>query len=333
MIDLASMSLLDLEETRDIIDKMIGIKSKNDLAEYEVIHELRGDECPYCHGHHVIRNGKTKKGVQKFMCMDCHKSFNPKTNSVLAYSRRGFEDHLKFIQMEIWGMTLKEEAAYLGISQTSAFCWRSKLYRSIVRYNKDNSHIRGEVKIDSTYVDLSFKGSKKGRPDIIKHRGISNDQVCINTVIDDQDDIKFKVAHLNHETIDDYRNILKGEKVDRIISDGIQGIENLAHDLNAASSIVKSEGHISADGYNLGEINELHKEIKDMITNTRGVSIRHLEGYIDMVIYRKHLRYKYEMVNKKYRAYDNAYPSYASITNTTIYHKPYPIDISVLYQS
>ena len=97
MIDIMSMSLLDLEETRNIIEAMIKSKSKDDLAEYEVLKELRGDECPYCHGHHVIRNGTTKKGVQKFMCKDCHKSFNPKINSVLAYSRKGFDDHLKFI--------------------------------------------------------------------------------------------------------------------------------------------------------------------------------------------------------------------------------------------
>lgn len=267
------------------------------------------------------------------MCMDCHKNFNPKTNSVLAYSRKGFEDHLKFIQMGIWGMTLKDEAAYINISQTTAFYWRNILYISIKRFNKDNSHIKDEVKIDSTYIDISFKGSKKGRPDIKKTRGISDDQVCINTAIDDHDDIKFKIAHLNHETIDDYRKILKDEDIKHIISDGIQGIENLAHDLNAASSIVKSEDHISADGFNLGEINELHKEIKEMISKTRGVSLRHLEGYIDMVIYRKHLRYKYDITTKKYRTYDNVYPSYAYISDTDAYHKPYSIDISIHYQS
>ena len=52
-----------------------------------------------------------------------------------------------------------------------------------------------------------------------------------------------------------------------------------------------------------------------------------------MLIYRKHLRYKYDIATKKYRAYDNAYPSYDYISNTDIYHKPYPINISVLYQS
>lgn len=64
MIDIESMSLLELEETKDMID----IKKDDSLAEYEVIHELRGDECPYCHGHHVIKNGKTKK-VSRSSCV------------------------------------------------------------------------------------------------------------------------------------------------------------------------------------------------------------------------------------------------------------------------
>jgi len=34
--------------------------------------------CPTCHGTHIVKNGK-KKGVQRYMCCSCKKSFSNQT--------------------------------------------------------------------------------------------------------------------------------------------------------------------------------------------------------------------------------------------------------------
>ena len=216
-------------------------------------------------------------------------------------------------------MVLRAIADELNISVTTAFYWRHKLYKAIREYNDSKSALKGDIELDSTYVNLGFKGEKKSSYRIPDNRGANNSDICINTLIDEYDHIKFKVAHLNHETIDDIKHIT---------SDGILGIERLAKELKVSISIVKSNNHTSDDGYNLSELNKLHTQIKTTIRNTHGVALKHLEGYIDMVIFRKHMAYHYKASNRLYRSYERSYTSNTSITNKAIYEKPFPIDLN-----
>ncbi len=306
-------------------------KTSKALGEYESLFKLRDHECPYCKSHDIVKNGHTKYGVQKYVCKSCDKNFNGKTNTVLAHSKHGLMTHLHFLKLELWCLPLKTVAEELHISVTSAFYWRHKLYKSIKEYNDKQSALKGDIELDSTYIKLGFKGEKEIFYGIPDDRGINNSDVCINTLLDEYDHIKFKVAHLNHETIKDYQNILIGNNdIKHITSDGIMGIENLAKELKASISIVKADTHISDDGYNLAELNELHNEIKDTIRRTRGVALKHLEGYLDMVVFRKHMSYHYDKHDRLYRLYERSYTSNTAITNKAIYKKPLPIDLSPL---
>lgn len=329
MIDLNSLSQLELEELKKGIDDLLPLKRSKALGEYESLFKLRDKECPYCKSKKIVKNGHTKYGAQKYICKSCNKHFNGKTNTVLAHSRHGLYDHINFLKLELWSLPLRAIADELNISVTTAFYWRHKLYKAIREYNDSKSALKGDIELDSTYINISFKGQKGFPYKIPDNRGVNNSDICINTLIDEYDHIKFKVAHLNHETIDDYKDILNGnDDISHITSDGILGIEKLAHDLRIPISIVKSSSHISDDGYNLSELNELHTQIKTTIRNTHGVALKHLEGYIDMVIFRKHMAYHYKASNRLYRSYERSYTSNTSITNKAIYEKPFPIDLT-----
>lgn len=53
----------------------------------------------------------------------------------------------------------------------------------------------------------------------------------------------------------------------------------------------------------LSSVNELHTEAKTLSRNRHGVSTRHLQGYIDRIVFHKHLKYRYEMQKRKNEAY------------------------------
>lgn len=333
MIDLSDLSQLELEELKKDVDKLLSFKTLKGLGEYESLFKLRDKECPYCKSKNIVKNGHTKYGVQKMVCKDCHLNFNGKTGTVLAHSRHSLNDHLIFLKMELWSLPLKAIANELSISLTSAFYWRHRLYEAIKDYNKSQSSLKGEIELDSTYIKLSFKGHKKDILKIPDNRGINDSLVCVNTSMDEYDHIKIRMAHLNRETIGDYKDILKGnDDIHHITSDGFLGIESLAKELNIPISIVKSESYKSDDGYDLSEINEFHNEIKKMIKKTNGVSIRHLDGYLNMVIFRKHMTYRYKESERLYRSYERSYISNINITNFEIYKKAIPIDLSPLYK-
>ena len=47
-------------------------------------------------------------------------------------------------------------------------------------------------------------------------------------------------------------------------------------------------------GNSLGSVNELRTEAKNMIRQKHGVGTRHLQGYLDWILFRKQMRYRYE---------------------------------------
>lgn len=56
----------------------------------------------------------------------------------------------------------------------------------------------------------------------------------------------------------------------------------------------RQERNITADGKSLGNINEMMKEIRELITSTRGIGTRYMQGYLNFNILRKQMKYKYK---------------------------------------
>ena len=44
--------------------------------------------CIYCHGKHVVKNGKRKDGIQRYLCRECHRSFIPSSDSITSRTRK-----------------------------------------------------------------------------------------------------------------------------------------------------------------------------------------------------------------------------------------------------
>ena len=47
-----------------------------------------GNACIYCEGFYVVKNGKRKDGVRRFLCRDCKKSFIPSSCSIALGTRK-----------------------------------------------------------------------------------------------------------------------------------------------------------------------------------------------------------------------------------------------------
>lgn len=59
---------------------VLGLNGKNIITAKDSNHKIINRErkiisCPHCESTHTVKNGKTKTKRQKYMCMDCNKSF------------------------------------------------------------------------------------------------------------------------------------------------------------------------------------------------------------------------------------------------------------------
>lgn len=309
-------------------------------ASHRILHRENKDYCPYCGSIHVSKNGKTKTGIQKFICVDCHKSHSSTTSTVLFSTKKSYEDWVKFIKCELANWTLKETAEEIGICITTAFYWRHKLYKSISKYIKSIT-LSDEIQLDATYTRINLKGTKpKNMPRMSKKRGtrskgkqgMTSEKICIMTGVDSNDNIVLKVAGVGRESIEHYNSIksqISNPKL--LITDQAWGFTTFAKSLNCKLEQIPYSSHKSNNGYDINTINGIHSELQSLLNSKHGVSLKRLQGYLDMFVFRKVMKYTYEANERVFEAYLHSLSCPTPQTIKDIINTAWPVDLYIPY--
>jgi transposase-like protein len=150
----------------------------------------------------------------------------------------------------------------------------------------------GVSELDETFLALSFKGNHKKsgfqiprqsrkRGKQVKKRGISHEQVCIGTGIDNNGSAIMEMACTGRIT---------GEKLERlfdgylnagtiIITDSFGAYDSLATSLRLRHKSIPSGKHTDG-GFSLSCVNSLHSRFKNWIGRFNGVSTKYLNNYL-----------------------------------------------------
>ena len=83
--------------------------------------------CIYCEGKHVVKNGKRKDGIQRFLCRDCHRSFIASSDSITSRTRKSISVWAAYLKCMLDQKTLKQSSEECRISVSTAFTWRHKI--------------------------------------------------------------------------------------------------------------------------------------------------------------------------------------------------------------
>ena len=327
------------DESYELIDE-VRAKQKDLLANEKIIsREVNQLYCPRCHSSSFYRNGHTKIGKQKFLCKDCGKSFSTSTHTVLHATKRVYFYWVRFIHLSIIGLTLKQISEELSISIKTAFIWRHKLFEAC-SHLREQIKLKGQVEIDAMYRSINLKGTKpekmprksKKRSSSI-YRGISRHQVCIMTAIDENDQLIMKIAGIGPESLEKAEVLT--EHLDKdvlLVSDMKTCYIGYAKKHEWELQTIKSKGHTNETGYNLATINGIHSEYEVWSKRFRGISIKHLQGYLDMFTLSKLLGYRFEGSKEKDTFIFNEYLTSATrLLVKDIFLKPIPIDLKAAY--
>lgn len=124
----------------------------------EIITRYAGLSCPCCESHQYIKYGKVK-GLQRFKCKKCARTFGHTSNSPL-YRIQKKEQLIKYITCLHEKETIRSAAKHVGISIKTSFEWRHKLLSSfnggLKNYSED-----GKTSLYIHTMAFSHKGSKK----------------------------------------------------------------------------------------------------------------------------------------------------------------------------
>ena len=279
------------------------IKEKKQTVSKVAHFEKCKHECPYCNQTDFIKYGH-KNGVQNYFCKKCKRKFNDLTGTVFARTNLNYDQIDIFIKCFNDKISIRKTAKRMGVNKNTVFLLRHKLLDSLKEMRNDIK-LSGEVEADEVYRSINLKGTPKNKmPRASKPRtskgtttrGISNHKICIMGAIDENDSMFLEIAGNGPVTSKMVETVLtpKTQNMKKLITDCKSSYESEANKNQWNLKQVKSECYTDLEGNNLANINSLHSGLTTFLAPFRGVSTKHLQGYLDWYIFDKYLNYTYE---------------------------------------
>ena len=306
--------------------------------------------CPDCSSKRYIKWGKDKHGKQRYCCKDCGATFSDTSNTLLAWNHIPEEVLLKLIDCEIRGDSLKETSYQTDLNESVVFNMRQRLH-ALADIKMAERKLSGLIELDATYSKINLSGTHpQNMPRISKKRGKgvkivgeehelrgpSHHKICIVTAIDENDNILYRISGLGSESEEKYSKYSDYFKNgEMIVSDKNQAIINFAehHDMKSDAIPVKpgKKYFTTPLGNSLGDVNQLHQQLKDMIRCSHGISTRHLQGYLSWLSYTKGLHYTTSRDEQARKIYEDLLYVSARLKTEEINTSDQPIDLYEAY--
>ena len=243
-------------------------------------------DCPHCKSTNTRKFGKTLKGLQRYQCRDCMKTYNALTGSPLAHlhKREQWLNMAKALQAR---ETLDQTAARCGTGHATAFRWRHRFLQASAHDMADN--LDGIVEADETYFHRSHKGKNlvgskpRKRGGRLKHHpGISSFLVGVVVAVDRAGGIVDGV--LQDTSTASISNILKGKlsSTVKLCIDGGNALWSFAQQNKLSCAVMPQGKYVSEyePCFHIQTVNSYHSHLKNWMRHFRGVATKYLQNYL-----------------------------------------------------
>lgn len=345
---------MDIKELIKDLDPVTIIEFKNYLLENltqlcceknsnsKIISSHRKQDlfCDKC-GSIFNKNGKTKNGVQKYICPGCKTTCSETTDTIIHHSKLSFEIWSNVIDNLLDGFSIRRIAEENHISVLTSFRLRHKVLLALKSFVK-TIKLTGKLQSDEKYFSINLKGTKtENMPRFSKKRtstqaaysGISHHKVCVISAIDENDNLILKISGLGRCTTEMIESSIgdKIENVKTLTSDSASAYQKFCNAHNIILQNVPSGFH--SDGViNIAEINGVHSQLETWLSKFRGVSIRHLQEYLDWFVYIFIMKKRFRLNKLKTESYCNIVLDDNYIKSKDIFSIEIPIDLNVAYK-
>ncbi len=176
--------------------------------------------CPCCGSVSICKNGHDAFGAQRWRCNDCGKTFTAATGTILGSTKLKPETWRRYVECFVDRLSLRECAQRCGVGLKTSFFMRHRIIECIFKSLPSFQVESGcSAELDETFFRESFKGNhdrsafRLPRPPRhhggkLHTRGVSNEQICVMTGINDFGDIFYEVAKRGPLSKDVAKNVL-----------------------------------------------------------------------------------------------------------------------------
>ena len=321
-----------------LIENLVGVSSKKD-SNSKIIYNHREKSlfCNEC-GCKLSKNGKTKNGVQKYICSSCNHTCSETSNTIIYRSKLSFEVWSNIIDNLLDGFSIRRIAEENNISIYTSFRIRHKILLALKSFVK-KIKLSGQTQSDEKYFSINLKGTKPvDMPRYSKkrtssaYRGISHHKVCVISTIDEYDNLLLEIAGLGRCTTNMLNKCI-GPRINGIkelITDSASAYQEFCSNYNIKLHAIPSGFH-SNGNINIAEINGIHSQLETWLSKFRGVSIRHFQEYLDWFVYIFTMKKRFKLSKLKTESYCNIILDDNYIKSKDIFSIEIPIYLNVAY--
>ena len=292
------------------------------------------------------KNGKTKNGVQKYICGSCGYSgscgytCSETTDTIVSYSHLSFDVWSNVIDNLLNGLSIRRISEENNISVHTSFRLRHKVLLALKNFVK-SIKLNGNAQSDEKYFPINLKGtktqnmprySKKRTSTTSPYRGISHHKVCTVSSINEEDNLILKIVGLGRCTTEMLESAL-GNKVDNVNdfnTDSATAYRKFCKNHKIKLNTVPSGKH-SNGNINISKINGIHSQLETWLSKFKGVSIRHLQEYLDWLVFIYTMKKKFNLNKIKTEFYNTVVLDNNYVKANDIVKLQVPIDLNIAY--
>lgn len=331
------------------IEKMIGklkealefVKGKRDSISKTASYEKDEIICPHCLGINIVKNGHTKNNIQTYKCKSCGKRFNALTSTIFEGNRLSYKQIVIFLECFKDKITIRKTAKRMGVNKNTVHLLRLKMLDSLKK-TREEIKLSGEVEVDEIYRAINLKGTKpKDMPRFSKTRtskgtttrGISSHKVCIETAVDENDNMFLEIVGTGPITSTMVKETLSTKIIDvsKLITDCKSSYESFAKERNLNLKQVKSSCYTDNEGNSLANINSIQSGLSTFLSPFRGVSTKHLQGYLDWYTFDRYLNYSFNDTEQNSTLIKVSFTNTTSLNINSVYNNYSGIDFKSVY--
>ena len=241
--------------------------------------------CPGCQASNPYRHGQDR-GVQRYRCRACKKSFNALSGTPLSRLRHRAK-WLDYLDKMLDTKSVRASAAAVGVHRNTSFRWR---HRFLARAKHDRAErLAGIAEADELFLLESQKGARKldrparRRGGVAATRGITHEHVCILVARartgQTLDFVTGRAAVTKQQL---HRHL--GPRLDRdvlLVTDAHAAYRAFAREAGIAHAYVNLRAKERVRGaVHVQNVNAYHQRFRQWLARFRGVASRYLPNYL-----------------------------------------------------
>jgi len=241
--------------------------------------------CPGCGGERYHRHGRDR-GLQRYRCRGCGKTFSALTGTPLARLRhRGL--WLDYLERMLDAQSVRASASTLGVHRNTSFRWRHR-FLAWARHDRPTL-LSGIAEADEMFLLESQKGSRRlerparKRGGVAGRRGISREHDCILVARDRSGaTVDFVTGRGVLTAVQLRRHLLPVLERDvLLVSDGHPAYSAFARDAGLSHAFVSLRaGERVRGAVHVQNVNGYHRRFRQWLARFHGVASRYLPHYL-----------------------------------------------------